>query len=92
MKSFNDLAGLFSADDHPLNTLRLTTIRRSYLRPDDAGYDWVAGVEFRVCYSNDSPLDGMKVSILDRRDLVQYGYTTVEIAYNDGVQPLSINL
>ena len=83
------LADLSEQTPHRILTIRPR--RRTYLHQSEAGYDWAAGREF-VVIAESSPYYGQVVAVDERRNLIGYGYTHVQIHYNTVSVPLEIKL
>lgn len=84
-----NLADLSEQTPHRILTIRPR--RRTYLHQSEAGYDWAAGREF-IITSKSSPYCGQVVAVDERRNLVEYGYTHVQIHYNNVSAPLMLSL
>ena len=89
MTAWYKLADLSEHTSHRILTIRPR--RRTYLHQSDAGYDWAAGREF-VVTTEASPYYGQVVAVDERRHLVEYGYTHVQIHYNNVSAPLMLSL
>jgi hypothetical protein len=75
---FADLTDIYTPRFNPI-TIR--PIRRHYLSASDAVYDFTIGHDFAVSDHN-SPFHGCLISVLDKRTLIQHGYTHATISYN----------
>jgi hypothetical protein len=90
--SFRDLRdSVFSSAELDTKTLNVCTVRRSYLSPADAVYDWRVGHDLLVI-DQSSPFHGCTVSVLDTPVLRQHGYTDLSISYNRGLEPTALPL
>lgn len=88
MSTWTKLADL---NTHETRIVSVCPRRRTYLRQQDAGYDWAAGREF-VIMTEASPYYRSVVAIDEAHILKQYGYTHVQIHYNVNSAPLEIEL
>ena len=87
--SWAKLADLLPQQDHRIVTVRPR--RRTYLRQQDAGYDWACGREF-VITTKSSPYYQQVVAVDEAKMLKEYGYTHVQIHYNVNSAPLELEL
>ena len=79
------------SEQTPQRILTIRPRRRTYLHQSEAGYDWAAGREF-VVIAESSPYYGQVVAVDERRNLIGYGYTHVQIHYNTVSVPLTLAL
>lgn len=90
--SFSDLRDtVFSSSELDTKTLKVCTIRRSYLSSQDAVYDWRVGHDLLVIDTT-SPFHGCTLSVLDTPVLRRHGYTDLSISYNRGLEPVALPL
>lgn len=76
--NFADLKGIYTPR---FKNVTIRPVRRNYLSASDAVYDFTIGHDFSVS-DYDSPFHGCLVSVLDKRTLIQHGYTHATIQYN----------
>lgn len=75
---------LIGNTDHHESDKKPLVVRpfRTYIEPDEAGYDWACGRTFLVV-DDRSPLRGNKVATDETNNLRRHGYTHVKIRYNN---------
>lgn len=77
--SFSDLGELYTSN---LKKLCVRSVKRTFLTPADAIYDFTVGHDF-VVVDTASPFCGCIVSCLDRHALIRHGYAAALIEYNN---------
>ena len=84
--SLGDLTGQGGYEPQEDTTQRVAIeikpLGRWYMDRRDAIYDWHAGTYFVVPYYVDNQFTNMKVSSIDRRYLVEAGFTHVRVRWN----------